>query len=68
MIKTIELVLLPEEAADELLINDISARQLGISPLTISSVQLRKRSIDARSRQVKYRLSVDVYINERESL
>ena len=64
MIKTIELVLLPEEAADELLINDISARQLGISPLTISSVQLRKRSIDARSRQVKFRLLVDVYINE----
>jgi uncharacterized FAD-dependent dehydrogenase len=64
MIKTIELVLLPEEAANELLITELSARQLGISPLTISSVQLRKRSIDARSKQVKFRLFVDVYINE----
>src|SRR5580693_202746 len=64
MIKTIELVLLPEEAANELLIKDLSARQLGISPLTISSIQLRKRSIDARSKQVKFRLLVDVYINE----
>jgi len=64
MIKTIELVLLPEEAANELLITELSARQLGISPLAISSVQLRKRSIDARSKQVKFRLLVDVYINE----
>jgi len=64
MPKTIELVLLPEEAANELLIKELSARQLGISPHSISTVQLLKRSIDARSKQVKFRISVDVYINE----
>ena len=64
MPKTIELVLLPEEASNELLIKDYCSRQLAVSQASITAVQILKRSIDARSRQVKIRLLVNVFINE----
>jgi uncharacterized FAD-dependent dehydrogenase len=64
MPKTVELVLLPEEASNELLIKNHCARNLSVSLASITSVQILKRSIDARSRQVKIRLLVNVYINE----
>jgi uncharacterized FAD-dependent dehydrogenase len=64
MPKTIELVLLPEEASNELLIKDYCAKNLSVSIASITAVQVLKRSIDARSRLVKYRLQVNVFINE----
>ncbi len=64
MPRNIEIVLLPEQVANELLIKEFASRDLEISIKTITDVIIRKRSIDARSKQVKYRLSVDVYINE----
>jgi len=64
MNKTIELVLMPEEASDELIIKDYCARQFAVSLDSITSFQILKRSIDARSRQVKIRLLVEIYINE----
>src|ERR1039458_8565657 len=64
MPKTIELVLLPEEASNELLIKDYCSRQLAVSQASITAFQILKRSIDARSRQVKIRLLVNVFINE----
>ncbi len=64
MKQNIELVLLPEEASNELLIKEQAARQLKLTIASITSVNITKRSIDARSRQVKIRLLVDVFINE----
>ncbi len=64
MIKSIALVLLPEEAANRQTITIYLAKQLGISVQDISAFHIRKRSIDARSRQVKVRLECDVYIGE----
>ncbi len=64
MHQSIELVLLPEEASNELLIKELCARQMKIAQPSISSVQILKRSIDARSRQVKIRLLLAVYVNE----
>ncbi|HEY0057330.1 MAG TPA: FAD-binding protein [Pedobacter sp.] len=65
MIKEIELVLLPSEAGNEEIINKKAASLLKLSPDRISSVKILKRSIDARSRQVVYRLKVEVYIDEK---
>lgn len=64
MIQQLELVLLPEEAADTVLRLQKAAQLLSVDPSRITSIRLRKRSVDARSRQVKFRLFADVYIDE----
>jgi uncharacterized FAD-dependent dehydrogenase len=64
MNKEIELVLLPEHSADESFIRNSACKLLNISPERIKSVQILKRSIDARSRKVVFRLRVNVFIDE----
>ena len=64
MIKEIELVLLPEHSADETFIRDSACKSLNIRPERIKNVQILKRSIDARSRKVVFRLRVNVFIDE----
>lgn len=64
MIKEIEVVLLPEYADDEKIIFENVAKILNISPKSIKSIQKVKRSIDARSRKVVFRLKVNVFIDE----
>jgi uncharacterized FAD-dependent dehydrogenase len=64
MVKTVELALLPEEAANQDQIKKIIAANTGIGLNDISGFIIRKRSIDARSRKVKIRLIIDVFINE----
>lgn len=65
MIKELELVLLPSEAVNQDVINKQAASALQVSPSKISEVKVLKRSIDARGKQVVYRLKVAVYINEK---
>jgi uncharacterized FAD-dependent dehydrogenase len=64
MIKTIELVLLPEEAADKAIQLEKASDALAVPESQITFLKLLKRSIDARSRQVKIRIKSEVYINE----
>lgn len=64
MIKEIEIVLLPSEAADQIILHEKAAIALKILPEKIKEVKILKRSIDARSRQVVYRLKINVYIDE----
>src|SRR5436190_17453897 len=64
MIHRLELVLLPEEAADEQVQMQQAALQLHVDPQRISAVVPVRRSIDARSLQVKIRLLTDVYVDE----
>ena len=64
MTQEIEIVLLPEEKDDELLLKQKAAQSLKIALNRIQSVQIRKRSIDARSRQVVFRVKVLVAIDE----
>jgi len=64
MIKKIELVLLPQEAADKGRQAELAAELLSVSAERIFSLNILKRSIDARSRQPKIRLSVEVFIDE----
>jgi hypothetical protein len=58
------LSLLPQEAADKQKQTELASALLAVSSERITSVDVLKRSIDARSRQVRIRLSVDVYIDE----
>ena len=60
----LNLVLSPEEAANESVIKSIAAQQLHIPESNITFVKILKRSIDARSRNIKINLRIDVYVNE----
>lgn len=64
MIKEIEIVLIPEHAADEEIIHQHACNALNIRPERVKSVQILKRSIDARGRKVVYRLKINVFIDE----
>lgn len=64
MIKEIEIVLLPEHSADEKNIYESACEALNIGIERIKSVQILKRSIDARGRKVVFRLKVNVFIDE----
>ena len=64
MIKQVELVLLPEEAADKSIQIQKAAEQLAISASEITFFKPLKRSLDARSRQVKIRLKAEIYTGE----
>ena len=60
----LNLVLSPEEAANESVIKTIAAKQLHIPENNITFIKIIKRSIDARSRNIKINLKIDIYINE----
>lgn len=64
MQKEIELAITPDFIEDEQHILSEGARKLGLSPKRIQGMFIRKRSIDARSRQVVYRIRVVFYIDE----
>jgi uncharacterized FAD-dependent dehydrogenase len=51
----------PEEAFDEAALLRLLSQKLGRSPRSIVGMHVRKRSIDARQRQVLYNLSIVVY-------
>ena len=64
MIKEIELVLLPEDIANENAIRKAASEALNIALEQINHIKFLKRSIDARGRKVVWRLKVKVYVNE----
>ena len=64
MIKQLELVLLPEEAADQSKQLQQASQLTNVVVERIKKINLLKRSIDARGRTVKIRLLVEVFIDE----
>lgn len=64
MKKELNLVLSPEEAANEDVIKSVASKQLHTAPSSITFIKILKRSIDARSRNIKINLRIEVYINE----
>ena len=64
MKKTIQLQLPPKVAYTEQLLKEEIAEQLSLKNSDTFFIQPLKRSIDARGRNIKINLSVDVYINE----
>lgn len=65
MIKQIELTVLPAEVFNSEAVKSIVARKLKISHDALTAVKILRRSIDARKRQVVFRLLLEVYINEK---
>ncbi|HRH65766.1 MAG TPA: FAD-binding protein [Bacteroidia bacterium] len=64
MIKQLELVLLPEEAADQGKQLQQASSLLSVPVSRILHIRILKRSIDARSRQVKIRMQAEVTLDE----
>jgi len=64
MQKEIEIKLLPEEIGQEEVLKKNLSAALRIDSARIKGYKILKRSIDARSRQVVYRLMIRVYIDE----
>jgi uncharacterized FAD-dependent dehydrogenase len=64
MIHELNLVLTPEQAANEIFIKSLAAKQLVVSEVSISFLKIMKRSVDARSRTIKINLKINVYLNE----
>lgn len=64
MIKTADIVVLPFQAADEAFLRSLLVGLWGLKPTDKVNFRIKKRSIDARSRQVKVNLRLEGYINE----
>lgn len=64
MVVKTELVLLPEQVANEQEYIFHLSKSCNVSQDSISGFNLLKRSIDARGKQPKYRLLFEVFINE----
>lgn len=58
------MVVSPPEAANESLLIDAVSQQLSVPAASITGVKILRRSIDARSRQIKINLRVEVFIDE----
>jgi uncharacterized FAD-dependent dehydrogenase len=62
MPKLVQLNLDPEEAADNKAILKISARLAKLDPSDISKVRVIKRSVDARQKNIRVNLTVEVFL------
>ena len=60
---TLSLTLTPQQAATDALLRAAVARELSLPVDEISSIQIRRRNIDARQRKVLVNLSLDVYLD-----
>ncbi|MBE2290784.1 MAG: FAD-binding protein [Chitinophagaceae bacterium] len=63
MVKTVSIQLLPADAFDERVIRRVAAEECGVHMKRITGYHIQKRSIDARSRQAKYILQLEVFID-----
>ncbi len=64
MISEIEITCLPQEREDELLLKKLASAKIKINLNRIFALQIIKKSIDARGKQVLYRMQIRVYIDE----
>ena len=60
----INLIASPKEASNSEILKKIIAQNLGVKESEITSFNLQKRSIDARSRSIKINLRFTVFVNE----
>jgi uncharacterized FAD-dependent dehydrogenase len=64
MVRQLQLVLSPYDAASDSLVRGIAAEELGIAQERISGFKVKKRSVDARSRRIRVNLSIEVFVDE----
>lgn len=67
MIKELQLVVLPEQAANEQALKQVVSRETGDRIDEITAIRVLKRSIDARQRIIRVNLKLRVFIRETPS-
>ena len=60
----LSLSLSPRQASEEALLKAAVADKLKVSTTEISGIRIVRKSIDARSRQIKVNLGLNVFVNE----
>ena len=68
MIKQIQINLTPAVAADEVVVRKISATLAGIDQKEISAIRVIKRSVDARKKNIRVNLTLDVFSGDDSSV
>lgn len=68
MLKQVQINLAPSAAADEAAVKKISASLAGIDQKEITSIRVVKRSVDARKKNIRVNLTVDVFSGGEEAL
>ena len=68
MIKQVQINLTPAVAADEVVVRKISATLAGIDQKEISAIRVIKRSVDARKKNIRVNLTVDVFSGDDSSV
>ena len=63
MPQTLTLVLTPKQAAEPKTYTSMAARRLGVPENDIALVRCVKRSVDARQRQIKVNLTLEIYVD-----
>ncbi len=63
MPRQVTLVLTPKQAADPAAYTVLAARRAGVSDRDVALVRVVKRSVDARQRQVKVNLTLELYVD-----
>lgn len=64
MIAEVDIRIIPEHSHDLEEIKSLVAQKLGANLVEINAIQILKKSIDARAKQVYYQIKVKVFINE----
>ncbi len=64
MIIDIDIVLSPKDASNEKYYKPILAKKIKISPKSISDIQILRKSVDARRKQIKINMRFRVAVNE----
>jgi uncharacterized FAD-dependent dehydrogenase len=67
MLKQVQLNLSPADSADESVIRKRSAQTAGVDLKDISSIRIIKRSVDARKKDIRINLAIQLFVGE-ESL
>lgn len=61
---TIQLAVSPKEASENEMLKTIICNKLNLDAKDITEIQIKKRSIDARNKNIKINLTIDVFVNE----
>lgn len=64
MVRQVQLVLSPYDAASDSMIRSILAEELDVKQERISGFKVKKKSVDARSRRIRINLTIEVFIDE----
>ena len=64
MIKKVEIPLRPEEIEDHQLIRQKAIKKGKINPQRLKDLKVVRRSIDARQKQIFFRLQVELYLDQ----